>query len=143
MTMPQQGRILGIDYGTVRIGLALTDPLRILASGAGTVDNDASAPRKIAELAAAEDVRLIIVGMPYAPDGGKGEKAREVDRFIERLLPLVHAPIKTWDESFTSVRALNALREGGARKKQRRERHRIDEMAARLLLQEYLQGNEA
>lgn len=139
----EQGRILGIDYGSVRIGLALTDPLRILASGAGTVTNDAHAPGKIAQLALAEGVTLIVVGMPYAPDGGKGSKAREVDGFIARLLPLVRVPIETWDESFTSVRAQKALREGGASRKKRRERNLVDEMAARLLLQEYLQGKEA
>ncbi len=143
MTMEERGRVLGIDYGSVRIGLALTDPMRILASGAGTVENDPLAPEKIAEIAGREGVQLIVVGMPYAPDGGKGEKAREVDRFIERLRPLVRVPIETWDESFTSVNAQTALRESGARKKLRREKHRIDEMAARLLLQEYLAGKEA
>lgn len=141
--MGEQGRILGIDYGSVRIGLALTDPMRILASGAGTVDNDALAPETIATIAGHEGVTLIVVGMPYAPDGGKGEKAQEVDRFIERLRLLVRVPIETWDESFTSVNAQRALRESGARKKLRREKHRVDEMAARLLLQEYLAGKEA
>jgi len=140
--MGDQGRVLGIDYGSVRIGMALTDPLRILASGAGTLDNDVQALRKIADLIVAQGVRLIVVGMPYAPDGGKGEKAREVDRFIEGLRPLVQVPIETWDESFTSVNAREVLREGGLRKKQRRERHRIDEMAARLLLQEYLDSRK-
>jgi len=95
----EQGRILGIDYGSVRIGLALTDPLRILASGAGTVSNDAHAPGKIAQLALAEGVSLIVVGMPYAPDGGKGGKAKEVEQFIGRLQPLVRVPIETWGES--------------------------------------------
>ncbi len=140
--MGEPGRILGIDYGSVRIGLALTDPLRILASGAGTVENDARAARRIADLAAAEDVRLIVVGMPYAPDGGKGSTAKEVDQFIERLRVLVQVPIETWDESFTSINAQTVLREGGLRKKQRKERDRVDEMAARLLLQEYLDGRE-
>ncbi len=143
MSKAEQGRILGIDYGSVRIGLALTDPLRILASGAGTIENNAGATARIARLAASEGVRLIVVGMPYAPDGGKGSKANEVDAFVGRLRPLVNVPIETWDESFTSVRAHQALRDGGARKKQRRERHRIDEMAARLLLQEYLEGTRA
>jgi putative Holliday junction resolvase len=136
------GRILGIDYGSVRIGLALTDPLRILASGAGTLQNDGEAFRKIADLVGREDVRLIVVGMPYAPDGGKGEKAKEVELFIGRLRAVIGVPIETWDESFTSKNAEAALRKGGLKKKQRRERHRIDEMAARLLLQEYLDGGK-
>lgn len=140
--MAAQGRVLGIDYGSVRIGMALTDPLRMLASGAGTLENDGRAPGRIAELVAAQDVRLIVVGMPYAPDGGKGGKAKEVEQFIGRLQPLVRVPIETWDESYTSVNARNLLREGGLRKKQRRERHRIDEMAARLLLQEFLESRK-
>jgi putative Holliday junction resolvase len=143
MSAREQGRVLGIDYGSVRIGLAVTDPLRILASGAGTVENDGMAEQRIAGLVAAQNIRLIVVGMPYAPDGGKGEKAKEIDRFVERLRELVQVPIETWDESFTSVTAQKVLRDAGARKKQRRERHRIDEMAARLLLQEYLDGGES
>jgi putative Holliday junction resolvase len=135
------GRILGIDYGSVRIGLALTDPLRILASGAGTLQSDEGALRAIAALVGREDVRLIVVGMPYAPDGGKGQKAKEVEVFIERLRALVRVPIETWDESYTSVNAEAALREGGMKRKQRRGR--VDEMAARLLLQEYLDGRNS
>jgi putative Holliday junction resolvase len=142
MNAREQGRVLGIDYGSVRIGLAVTDPLRILASGAGTVENDGMAEQRIAELVTAQDIRLIVVGMPYAPDGGKGEKAREIDRFIGKLRGLVQIPVETWDESFTSVTAHKVLRDAGAKKKQRRERHRIDEMAARLLLQEYLDGGK-
>jgi putative Holliday junction resolvase len=143
MSAREQGRVLGIDYGSVRIGRAVTDPLRMLASGAGTVENDGMAEQRIAGLVAAQNIRLIVVGMPYAPDGGKGEKAKEIDRFVERLRELVQVPIETWDESFTSVTAQKVLRDAGARKKQRRERHRIDEMAARLLLQEYLDGGES
>jgi putative pre-16S rRNA nuclease len=143
MSKEEQGRVLGIDYGSVRIGMALTDPLRILASGAGTLENDLLAPERIATLVAAQEVRLIVVGIPYAPDGGKGEKAKEVDRFIERLRPLVQVPIETWDESFTSVNARNLLRTGGLKRKQRREKHRVDEMAARLLLQEYLDSRQS
>ena len=142
MNAREQGRVLGIDYGSVRIGLAVTDPLRILASGAGTVENDGMAEQRIAELVTAQDIRLIVVGMPYAPDGGKGEKAREIDRFIGKLRGRVQIPVETWDESFTSVTAHKVLRDAGAKKKQRRERHRIDEMAARLLLQEYLDGGK-
>jgi putative Holliday junction resolvase len=142
MSMAEQGRVLGIDYGSVRIGIALADPLRILASGAGTLENDDRAVGRIADLVVAQEVRLIVVGMPYAPDGGKGEKAREVEQFIERLRIQVRVPVETWDESFTSVNAQRVLREGGMKKKQRRERSRVDEMAARLLLQEYLESRK-
>jgi putative Holliday junction resolvase len=132
------GRLLGVDYGTKRVGLSLSDPLGVIARGAGAVPNDAALLDRISELVLAEDVRLIVVGMPYAPDGGLGKKGREVQEFIERLQLRTPVPVTTWDESFTSVDAQGAMREAGMRKTHRREKGRTDEMAARLLLQEYM-----
>lgn len=132
------GRLLGVDYGSKRVGLSLSDPLGIIARGAGTVPNDGALLDRLADLAAAEDVRLIVVGMPYAPDGGLGRKGREVEEFVERLRMRTPVPVTTWDESGTSVAAQGALREAGMRKGRRREKGRTDEMAARLLLQEYM-----
>ena len=81
---------------------------------------------------------MIVVGMPYAPDGGTGKKGEEVELFIRRLHDAVTVPVTTWDESFTTVEAGATLRKGGMKKKQRRQKGVLDEMAARLLLQEYL-----
>jgi putative Holliday junction resolvase len=132
------GRLLGVDYGTKRVGLSLSDPLGVIARGAGTLENDGSIPDRIAEIVLNENVRLIVVGMPYAPDGGLGEKGREVVGFIEELRLRTPVPVTTWDESFTSVDAQGALRAAGMRKSRRKEKGRTDEMAARLLLQEYM-----
>jgi putative holliday junction resolvase len=137
--MPEPGRILAIDYGSKRVGLALSDPLRIIASGAGTVDNNAALLDRIAGLVGSSDVRLVVIGMPYAPDGGKGEKAREIEQFIHRLRERLGVPVRLWDESYSSVNAREAMRQGGMKKKQREEKGRIDEMAARLLLQEFME----
>jgi len=139
--MAAAGRVLGIDYGSRRIGLALTDPMGIIASGAGTVENDSTVVERLAVLVRSNEVRLIVIGMPYAPDGGKGQKAKEVDAFIARLQGAVDIPVETWDESFTSVTAQETMRRGGMKKKQREEKGRVDEMAARLLLQEYLENH--
>ena len=68
----------------------------------------------------------------------RATKAKEVDAFIDRLKLLVNVPLETWDESFTSVRAKQVYLDGGMRKKERRDKGRVDEMAARLLLQDYL-----
>ncbi len=135
------GRVLGIDYGTRRVGLAISDPLRVLAGPVGTWDNDPDLMKRLAELITGEGVTLVVVGMPYAPDGGKGAKAREVDAFIARLKCHHPVPVETWDESYTSVEAQRLLIEGGKRRKQRRAKGAVDTMAARLLLQQFLDAH--
>jgi putative Holliday junction resolvase len=120
--------------------MALSDPMRVLASGAGTIENTPGLVAAIASIALEERVVLIVVGMPYAPDGGRGGKAEEVGRFVDALRGAVSVPVETWDESFTSVNARQAFIDGGMKKKQRRQKGRVDEMAARLLLQEYLEN---
>ena len=136
----EPGRVLGVDYGSRRVGMALSDPLRVLASGAGTIENTPGLVAAIASIALEERVVLIVVGMPYAPDGGRGGKAEEVGRFVDALRGAVSVPVETWDESFTSVNARQAFIDGGMKKKERRQKGRVDEMAARLLLQEYLEN---
>ncbi len=139
----EPGRILALDYGTKRVGVALSDPLRILASGVGTWANDGVLLPALTKIVQEEQVSLIVVGMPYAPDGGKGTKAKEVEAFMERLSHVVAVPLTTWDESHTSVEAHAAFRAGGMKKKQRRDRAAVDTMAARILLQQYLDAQPA
>jgi putative Holliday junction resolvase len=78
--------------------------------------------------------------MPFAPDGGLGTKGEEVGRFITTLRGQVPVPVEIWDESFTSVDARQAFIDGGMKKRKRREKGRVDEMAARLLLREYMES---
>jgi putative holliday junction resolvase len=132
------GRILGIDYGTRRVGIALSDPLRIIAGGVGTLANDAFLMDRLVDVVRSQEVVRVVVGMPYAPDGGKGAKASEVEAFIEDLRRHLRVAIDTWDESYTSVNAHRAFIETGMKRKKRRQKSRVDEMAARLMLQEYL-----
>jgi putative Holliday junction resolvase len=80
--------------------------------------------------------------MPYAPDGGRGKKGEEVDRFVAELRGAVSVPVETWDESFTSVNAQRAFIAGGMKRKQRQQKGRVDEMAARLLLEDYLESGD-
>jgi putative Holliday junction resolvase len=87
-----------------------------------------------------EQVVLVVVGMPFAPDGGPGAKGEEVARFIEILRARISVPVEVWDESFTSVDARQAFIEGGMKKRKRQEKGRVDEMAARLLLQGYMES---
>jgi putative holliday junction resolvase len=139
----EPGRVLALDYGTKRVGVAMSDPMRILASGVGTWPNDAELLPRLAKTVRDECVSLVVVGMPYAPDGGKGAKAREVEAFMVRLAGVIGVPMATWDESYTSVDAHAAFRDGGMKKKQRRDRSAVDTMAARILLQQFLDAQPA
>jgi putative Holliday junction resolvase len=137
----EPGRVMGLDYGKRRIGVALSDPLRMIARGAGTVENSSNLFFRLSEIVRRENVVLVVVGMPYAPDGGRGAQGEEVQRFVERLRETLALPVEMWDESRTSVDAARVLREAGMRQKKRRQKARVDEMAARILLQEYLESS--
>lgn len=134
------GRVLGIDYGTRRIGLAVSDPLRVVAGGVSAIPHDEHLMERLTEIVHELHPVLIVVGMPFAPDGGKGSMAKEVERFIEELKTRLSLPIEVWDESSSSVKAQEVFRATGMRRHQRRERGRVDTMAARILLQEFLEG---
>ena len=136
----EPGRVMGIDYGSRRVGIAVSDPLRIITRGLGALDNVPGLVESIAARVLEEQVVLIVVGMPFAPDGGRGAKGEEVGRFIEALRVRVAVPVEIWDESFTSVDARQAFIDGGMKKRKRREKGRVDEMAARLLLQGYMES---
>lgn len=132
------GRILAIDYGSKRVGVAVSDPLRVIAQGVTTLDNDEELLPKLGALIREQEATCIVVGMPYSADGGKGTKALEVEQFIGRLRKASDVRIDTWDESYSSVNAHRVFVETGMKRKKRQEKRRADEMAARLMLQEYL-----
>jgi putative pre-16S rRNA nuclease len=132
------GRILAIDYGTKRVGVAVSDPTRLIAQGITTLDNDEHLIKRLCALIQEQFAVLVLVGMPYSFDGGKGKKALEVEAFIDKLKEVSASPIDTWDESYSSVNAHHAFVDIGMKRKKRREKRRVDEMAARLMLQEYL-----
>ncbi len=131
-------RILGIDYGSKRIGIALSDPLKIIAKGLTVVQNSSRAIGEIKRLAAEHDVELIVVGMPLNLKGEKGTKAVEVIKFIRELEHKTGLRVIEWDERFTSATAHQTLLEMRVTKKGRRSKETIDEMASALILQGYL-----
>ncbi|MDF2191761.1 Holliday junction resolvase RuvX [Paraflavitalea sp. CAU 1676] len=132
-------RILSIDYGLKRTGIAVTDPLQIIASGLTTVES----PKLIAFLKdyfSKEPVELIIIGEPKNWDDTDTHATPLVKKVIERLkkeFPTM--PIKTVDERYTSKMASQAMIEMGLKKMQRRNKALVDEIAATIMLQEYLQ----
>jgi putative Holliday junction resolvase len=132
------GRVLGVDYGAKRVGVAASDPTRLIAQGVATFDNDGRLFDRLVEVMRTQEVTLIVVGIPFAPDGGKSAKASEVEQFIERLRKHTTTTITTWDESFSSVNAQRAFIDAGMKKRKRQQKARVDEMAARLMLQDFL-----
>lgn len=131
---------MGIDYGSRRIGIAVSDPLRIIARGLVTIANDAGAVAEIVRLAADYGVRTLVVGMPYNLKGEKGVKAEEVAEFTGRLTRAFQGEVVFVDERFTTRQARQTLLDMGTTRKQRRVKGVVDEMAAALILQSYLDG---
>ena len=135
------GRILAIDYGSARVGVAVSDPTRLIAQGVTTLTNDDDLLEKLRSLIHDQAAVCIVVGMPYGPDGEKGSKAREVEQFMEKLKTVTEVQMDTWDESYSSVDAKRVFVQTGMKRRKRREKKRVDEMAARLMLQEYLDNH--
>jgi putative Holliday junction resolvase len=131
-------RILAIDYGSRRLGVAISDPMNIIAQGLPTLNNDRQVYEQLRIIIRAHPVSCIVVGMPYTLKGESGMKAKEVEEFVERLRAEVEVPVTTWDERFTSKLAQNAMREMGTKKAKRERKGAVDQIASVLLLQSYL-----
>ena len=133
---------MGIDYGTARIGVALSDELQMLAHPAETITvaKTAEPAARIAALAREKDVERIVVGLPRHMNGSAGAAAGEVKGFAEKLRALVPCEVRTWDERLSTVAAHRALREAG--KSSRQTRGYVDQVAAQMLLQGYLDSLE-
>src|SRR5258708_1927756 len=131
-------RIMGIDYGTTRIGVALSDELQMLAHPAETiaVAKTADPAARIATLAREKNVERIVVGLPRHMNGSAGASAQEASSFAEKIKALVPCEVRTWDERLSTVAAHRALREAG--KSSRQTRGYVDQGAAKMLLQSYL-----
>ena len=133
-------RILAIDYGKKRTGIAVTDPLQIIATGLTTIES----PQLIAFLQtymAKESVEKIIIGDPRNLDDSDTHATPLVLKIIEKIKKTFPAiPVETVDERYTSKMAKQAMLDMGMKKKQRRDKAVVDQIAATIILQEYLQG---
>ena len=142
MTLPSS-RALALDLGTVRVGVALSDPLNITAQPAGKLDRRVldKSLEPLRALVSAHDVTTIVVGHPLLMSGEAGTKALEAAAFAERLRAALPCDIVLWDERLTSVQANRALIEGDVSRRKRREV--VDAAAATVLLQSWLDAQEA
>ncbi|MEI7907905.1 MAG: Holliday junction resolvase RuvX [Bacteroidota bacterium] len=139
----EYSRILGIDYGTVRIGLSVSDPLKIIAQGLKTIRNDANSLLEISAVIAQQNIEKIIVGNPLNLKGEVGTKAEEVNEFVKKLKETTTVEVMLLDERFTSVMAQRAIISMGTKKKQRENnKGKVDEVAAAILLQGYLDSQK-
>ncbi len=136
------GRILAIDYGTRRTGIAVSDPLRIIAGALETVPTK-ELERWLADYFAANDVTTVVVGKPMQTDGTPSETWRYVEPLVARLRRAwPDKEVVLWDERFTSVLAHRTMLESGIGRMARRDRALVDRISATIILQGYMESEE-
>ena len=132
-------RILSIDYGKKRTGLAVTDPLQLIAGGLATVSTS-TLFEYLTQYVAKEPVERIVIGEPKQPNGQPSENLERVKQFVNRWRKAM--PIEFYDERFTSVLAHQAMLEGGLHKKARQDKALVDEISATIILQDYMRSRK-
>ena len=135
------GRIAGIDYGTVRIGIAVTDPDRTIASPLETYTrrNEVLDRERFVRLAKEERLALFVVGLPVHLDGRESQKSFEARQFGEWLTAATGVPVEYFDERFTTHEAELAL--AGAKLTKKKRKERLDKLAAQIMLAAYLESS--
>ncbi|MGH2528384.1 MAG: Holliday junction resolvase RuvX [Actinomycetota bacterium] len=138
--MPEKGRVLGLDLGDVRIGLAISGPDRKVAVPFGTVHAGAPADLKaIARIVQENQVTLVVVGNPLRMSGETGSRARHAEEFAGALRQFLPVPVALHDERLSTAEAERALKEAGAGGRERRRA--VDRSAAAVILQSYLDAS--
>ena len=132
-------RILSIDYGRKRTGIAVTDPLQIIAGGLATVSTS-ELYDFLVDYISREQVERNIVGEPRQPNGQPSENLQRVEQFVNRWRNHQQVPIEMYDERFTSVLAHRAMIDGGLKKKARQDKALVDEISATIILQDYMRS---
>jgi len=133
--------ILGLDFGRARIGAAISDELHLLAHPLETIPANEQAASRVAEIVREKKVDHVVAGLPRQMNGELGAAATEVLQFVERLRAILPCSVVTWDERLTTVAAHRALRDAG--KKTRQTKGYVDQVAAQMILQGYLDQRAA
>jgi len=128
--------ILALDFGRARIGVAISDELQLLAHPLETIPANEQVPSRVAEIVRQRKVDHLVIGIPRQMNGQIGAAATEVLQFVEKLRAILPCRVVTWDERLTTVAAHKALRDAG--KKTRKTRGYVDQVAAQMILQSYL-----
>ncbi len=133
-------RILAIDYGQKRTGIAVTDPLQMIANGLATIDTK-ELEKFIVDYVAKEDVSTIVMGKPTQMNGENSENMKRIEPFFNRLKKLFpDKGITYYDERFTSVLAHQAMLQSGISKKARQNKALVDKISATIILEDYMQS---
>ena len=136
------GRIVAIDYGRKRTGLAVTDTLQMIANGLTTIPSG-ELVKFLSEYISREPVERFIVGLPKQMNNEPSENMKYVEAFVTHLRrTLPDIPVEYYDEHFTSVLAHKAMLDGGLRKKKRQDKGLVDEISAVIILQSYLENKK-
>lgn len=134
------GRILAIDFGRKRTGIAVTDVLKIVANGLATVPTH-TLVEFLQDYVGREPVERIVVGLPRKLDGSPSESMKWLEPFLNRLRKMLpDVPVVMYDERFTSTLAHKAMIDGGMKKSDRRNKEIVDTIAATIILNDYLQS---
>jgi putative holliday junction resolvase len=128
--------ILALDFGRARIGVAISDELQLLAHPLETIAANEQPASRLAQIVRERKVDHVVAGIPKRMNGQIGPAAIEALKFVEKLRAVLPCPIVTWDERLTTVAAQRALRDAG--KKTRHTRGYVDQVAAQMILQSYL-----
>lgn len=132
-------RIMAIDYGRRRTGVAVSDPLQIVAGGLDTVETSKLADF-VKRYIAREEVECIVVGMPRQPSGQPSENAARAMAFAQHLRRTTEIPVELYDERFTSVMAHATMLSAGLHKKKRQDKALVDKISATIILQSYMES---
>ena len=136
------GRILSIDYGRKRTGLAVTDPLQLIAGGLATVATSELFDW-LKGYVGREDVERIVIGEPRQMNGQPSENMGRIEQFVGRWRQAMpHVPVEYYDERFTSVLAHQAMLAGGLHKKARQNKALVDEISATIILEDYMRSRK-
>src|SRR4030095_9120865 len=136
MTQRAMNPILALDFGRARIGTAISDELQLLAHPLETIPANEQAVSRVTEIVREKKVDHVVAGIPRQMNGQMGTAATEVLQFVEKLRAILPCPVVTWDERLTTAAAHRALRDTG--KKTRHTRGYVDQVAAQMILQSYL-----
>jgi putative Holliday junction resolvase len=133
-------RLLSIDYGKKRTGIAVSDPLQIIANGLTTVETT-HLFEFLEEYLKKEEVTCIVVGLPRQMNNEPSENMKRIEPFVNRLRKLYpHIPVEYFDERFSSKMALQTMIDGGVKKKGRQNKALVDEISATIILQGYMES---
>lgn len=132
-------RIMALDYGRARIGVAVCDPLHIVVSTRPVIEHRAPVEEAVAQRILAERADIVVVGVPLLDDGRETEIIREIRNFVCRLRTLVNVPVIEVDEAFSTKAALRTMLGSGLSRKRRSQKGKKDVVAAAVILRDFLE----